>query len=139
MNRAEQQMSEAAQATQAWLDANEKDFVCDFCANKIVGEFATYTLDGPIIAEIGMLDNVTLEAASMTTIDTSDWAACLSCDPVIAAGDPETLTDWVLAHRDEARVGPISESIRAVVRQDLVELYEVFYGHNPQRLGVSTR
>lgn len=138
-NRAQQQMADAARATQAWLDANEKDFVCDFCAHKIEGEFATYTLDGPIISEVGLLDNVTLEAASMTTIDTSDWAACMSCDPVVAAGDPESLTDWVLAHRDASRVGPIRESIRAVVRADLVELYEAFYGHNPRRLGVQTR
>ena len=88
--------------------------LCDFCCREgVTTRFPCST-------------TITMVAAdgSVSTSD-DDWAACEACAPLVAAGDPKRLAEWVLGRA----VGPGVEVLRSVpslrvdVLASLVDMY----------------
>lgn len=122
---------EAAKRTQRWLDENGAVFVCDFCAHPIKGDFATYTLDRPIVQTMSIIGH-DLSTGTVGIVDSEAWAACLKCDPVVAAGDALALARFIVANRNVERV-PVEPGDETFYVAHLAELYREFYVRNPTR------
>ena len=127
---AEVRLAAAADTARKWLEQNQRDLVCDFCAWPVKPEEQVeYLLDGPVVAGISVLDPESLGAATVGFQYDPHWLACPACAEVIEQGSAKLLAAHVVAHANVARIG------RRVSDDDghYTDLYTKFFEKNPKR------
>lgn len=131
--RTQERLADAAAETQAWLDRNAAEEVCDFCAHVVPRDQQTTYITAAIVETLSAIEIDTLGAGTISHVLSPEWCACPGCAEVIDQGDAHALAVHVVAVADVERIG--SEP----TVDDVEGLYVKFFAGNPRKVeAVST-